>query len=144
MAVSMQSTESGGVVNFSVGDTLTVNGKIVAQGLVTPDAGVHYVDFASKQKIDWSAWRGATTYTYTAPSDGVLSLIIGTNGSGYHPGLTVTINGVKVFEDLSLTESSRRYEFTSLPVKANDTFTGVINNNHNAGLFFIGEFFTYR
>ena len=45
MAVSMQSTESGGVVNFSVGDTLTVNGKIVAQGLVTPDAGVRYTDY---------------------------------------------------------------------------------------------------
>ena len=144
MAVSMQSTSSGGTINFSQGDTLTVNGKIVAQGLVSPDTGHVYADVVNAQAISWTTWRSETTHTYTVPADGLLTLSITVRGSSddLYPNLTVTFNGTQV---LSTTDRSYiEYSVISLPVKANDAFTAVISTNHNSGMTFTGTFYPYR
>lgn len=145
MAVSMQSTSSGGTINFSQGDTLTVNGKIVAQGLISPDTGHVYADVASAQAISWTTWRSETTHTYTVPADGLLTLSIEVRGSSsddVYPNLTVTFNGTQV---LSTTDRSYvEYSVMSLPVKDNDSFTAVISTNYNSGMTFTGTFYPYR
>lgn len=143
MAVSMQSTESGGVVNFSVGDTLTVNGKIVAQGLVTPDAGVRYADIGSKKTFEW---RGASSYTYTVPADGILTYSVTVQAADdYEPPLTITVNGVQVYHADGAYNTNNGFSFDSLPVKANDVVTSVINASYNGSSMYVhGTFYSYR
>ena len=142
MAVSMQSTSSGGTINFSEGDTLTVNGKIVAQGIISPSASHTYADLFNAQDINWTTWRSETTHTYTVPADGILTLSIIRRGFDYYPNITIIINGTQV---LNRTDNdSTGYALASLPVKAGDTFTAVISTNHNAGMTFTGTFYPYR
>ena len=142
MAVSMQSTESGGVVNFSVGDTLTVNGKIVAQGLVTPNAGVRYADIGSKQTFE----RRGSSYTYTVPADGILTYGVSVQAADdYEPALTVTVNGVQVYHANGAYNANNGFGFDSLPVKANDTITSVMDASYSgASMYVYGTFYSYR
>ena len=142
MAVSMQSTESGGVVNFSVGDTLTVNGKIVAQGLVTPNTGVRYADIGSKQTFE----RRGSSYTYTVPADGILTYAVSVQAADdYEPALTVTVNGVQVYHANGAYNANTGFRFDSLPVKANDTITSVMDTSYRGSSMYVyGTFYSYR
>ena len=143
MAVSMQSTESGGVVNFSVGDTLTVNGKIVAQGLVTPDAGVRYTDYKNRESWSETRYGSSQSYNYTVPADGILTLSVSCNDSqDIKPSLTVTINGESVPTSTSTRASG--YAITSVPAKAGDTFAFKMSGYSSSYMNISGVFYPYR
>lgn len=117
MAVSMQSTSSGGQISFSEGDTLTVNGKIVAQGLVSPDTGHVYADVANAQKVNQEI---RFDYTYTVPADGILSISVYQKSNGNSHGITVYFNSVKI-HSTGQTTNTINYVLTALPCKKDDT-----------------------
>lgn len=73
MAVSMQSTESGGVVNFSVGDALTVNGVQVyhADGAYNTSNGFSFDSLPVKA-------NDAVTSVINAPYNGSSMYVHGT------------------------------------------------------------------
>lgn len=143
MAVSMQSTESGGVVNFSVGDTLTVNGKIVAQGLISPDAGVRYVDYKNLESWYERRYGSDQSYTYTVPADGILTLNVSGNASQDNPPtLTATVNGESV--EVTANERATGYNVTCVPAKAGDTFAFKMRGYSSSYMTISGTFCPYR
>lgn len=139
MAVSMQSTSSGGTINFSQGDTLTVNGKIVAQGLVSPDTGHVYADVVNAQRVNQKI---RFDYTYTVPVDGILSVDVYQASNGNNHGITVYFNNVKI-HSTGQTTSVINYGLTMLPCKKDDTIR--ITTDYSSDFAdFSATFYPYR
>lgn len=125
MAVSIQSTSSGGTINFSEGDTLTVNGKIVAENVISaqPTNGI-YSDIASKTEDTFTAVNG--TYTYTFPVDGLYTISYHAS-SAYNTYTNVLFNGVNIDGLLGIRDDSEGEKKGSYGAwflgKAGDTLT---------------------
>lgn len=139
MAVSMQSTSSGGTINFSEGDTLTVNGKIVAQGIVSPDTGHVYADVANAQKVNQQI---RFDYTYTVLADGILSISVYQKSNGNSHGITVYFNDAQIHKTQQTT-STISYSLSSIPCKMNDAIR--ITTDYSSDFAdFNATFYPYR
>ena len=139
MAVLMQSTSSGGTINFSQGDTLTVNGKIVAQGLVSPDTGHVYADVANAHRVNQEI---RFDYMYTVPADGILSISVYQKSNGNSHGITVYFNSVKI-HSTGQTTNTINYGLNTLPCKKDDTIR--ITTDYSSDFAdFSATFYPYR
>ena len=122
MRVNLNSTATCAELRFSQSDTLVVKGKIQADGIF--GAALHvYADVANAQDIEYSAWRGATSWSYTVHEDGLITIKFTTNvGTSSASKLTVSINNQKL---TTINKSNTYNPGANIPVK-NMTYLAVV------------------